>query len=194
MSDQIRISSNAAQILRKFDRLPKVVQTAVERGLKRGLILTEENVRKGAELSFSGSRSGLLSRLTSYVAKSSTGAIVIDGAIGFRKTRGFPYELSQEYGAKARLGGAMAIPVSDEARAASARGIGPRQMGAELALVKSIDNVVLLERINRFTVVVHYVLVKSIKPRLHFRESVEGSLQMISDEVVEEFDQAKRKL
>jgi len=42
--------------------------------------------------------------------------------------------------------------------------------------------------------VVHYVLVKSIKPRLHFRESVEGSLQMISDEVVEEFDQAKRKL
>ena len=192
MSDAIQVQSNAAEIMRKFHRLPAAIQTSVQRGLKRGLILAEENVRKGADLHFTGSRSGLLSRLTSRVHVSRIGAIEVDGAIGFRKTRGFPYELSQEYGAHAKPGKAMAVPISDEARALSARGYGPRQMEG-LRLHKGPRRAVLVEDVGN-RILVHYVLIKHLAPRLNFRKSVRGSVDMISREIVSEFNLAKRKL
>jgi hypothetical protein len=187
----LRLETNAAEIARRFERLPKAAQDGVVRGLKRSLLLTEENVRRGAALKFTGSRGGLLSRLTSYAR--ADGVLGLDGAIGFRRRRLFPYELAQEFGAKAKPGKAMPIPVGDRAKAASARGMGPREAFPEgaLHLVKGRKNVTL-----QLTVVgkripggvmnaVQYVLVKSIPPRLHFRENVTKSLPMISEGIVD---------
>jgi hypothetical protein len=191
MADQIQITSNAAEIVRKFHRLPGVLQTSITRGLKRGLLLAEERVRKGAALKFTGSRGGLQSRLTSRVHLSRTGAMEIDGAIGFRKTRGYPYELSQEYGATAKPGHAMAIPISDEARALSARGIGPRDFPRPLIHRRKSR---FLQEIVGFASLYHYVFVKHIEPRLNFRKSVRESMPEISAEIVSEYTQAKRTL
>jgi len=155
--------------MRRFAWLPAAVQAGLIRGLRRELLLCEDAVRRNADLKFSGARSGLMSRLTSSVTRGR--AMEVEAVIGFRKTRGFPYELAQEYGAKARSGGAMAIPVSDEARRASALGRGPRQLGTELFMLKTSRSAILAEQAGT-RIVAHYVLVKSIRPRLNFRRTV----------------------
>lgn len=181
----IDIDVRAEKLLRKFDRLPSQVQQGVMRGLRRELLLCEEAVRQGSELKFSGARSGLLSRLTSSVRRGRN-ALGVEAVIGFRKTRGFPYELSQEFGARAKPGGAMAIPISDEAKAASAQGRGPRELGQELFVLKTADRAMLMESMGGARLVAHYVLVKSIRPRLHFRRSVLAQRERILSGMVAE--------
>jgi hypothetical protein len=120
------------------------------------------------------------------------GGIAVDGVIGFRKSRLFPYELSQEYGAKARAGGAMAIPISHEAKGLSQRGISARDFPRKLFRPEGTH--VLAEKggarwANQFgrgdgSLTIHYVLVKSIPPRLHFRENVTDNLDIVADEVI----------
>lgn len=192
MADEmVRVRVKAGKLLKRFDRLPSELQQAVLRGLRRELLLTEEEVRRNAEVKFSGSGSGLLSRLTSYSRKGD-GKLNVDAAIGFRKTRGFPYEMSQEYGAKAKPGGAMTIPISDEARRAADEGRGPRELGYRLRVRQWIDDATLVQYVGD-RVVNHYLLVKSIPPRLHFRESVMGSMDSIMAGIVNEVREVKRK-
>lgn len=180
----IGIGSNAENLLRRFARLPGEMQGAVKRGTARGLLLVEEEVKRRTDVHLSGGRSGLASRLTSYV-EIGPGAIAIDGIIGFRKTRGFPYELAHEYGAKAKPGKAMAMPVSREARVLGQRGISARDFPRKLFRPKGTR--VLAESMGRTTkIVVHYVFLKTIEPRLHFRESVTDNLDIVGREIVRE--------
>lgn len=183
MADRLYITSNAANILRAFDALPKNLQEGVRKGLKRALLLLEDIVKRRADLKFAGSRSGLASRLTSDVETG--GALVIDGVIGFRKTAHFPYELSQEYGAQAKPGGAMVVPVSPQAKALAARGQGPRDM-AGVKLFRPKNTHVLAAFIpgrKSVGIEVQYILIKTLRPRLHFRENVMDNLDLVSREV-----------
>ena len=141
--------------------------------------MAEDRVRRQTKIKSRRGSAGLMGRLTSHVSR--TGALGIDGVIGFRRTKGFPYELSQEFGARAKPGKAMAIPVSKEAKASS----GPREMGIELFIPKGTN--VLAESIGKgrhARVKAHWVLVRSIAPRLRFRESVLESRRSIMREVV----------
>jgi len=188
MSDSLVIKSNAASLLRRFDKLPKEIRTGVRKGLARALLLVEDRVRRKTDVTARRGAAGLMGRLTSHVRVG--GPIAIDGVIGFRKRRGFPYELAQEYGAKAKPGGAMAIPVSPKARRMSERGIGPRDaFGDDLFVPKNTHVLAQKNNLSAFqsgkgAFTVHYVLVKSISPRLKFRETVTGSGDLISREVV----------
>lgn len=184
MADQVQISSNARAILARFERLPSELRAVVKRGLARGLLLLEEEVKRRADVRFTGARSGLASRLTSHV-EVGLGPVGIDGVIGFRKTRGFPYELAQEFGAKARAGGAMAIPVSPEAKALGQRGVSARQFPRTLFSPKGCG--ILAERLASDQLVVHYVFAKSIPPRLHFRETVADNVGVVGNEVVKDW-------
>ena len=193
MADNLTIQSNALEVLRKFDRLPNEIQTSVRKGFARGLLLVEEEVKRRADVRLTGARSGLASRLTSYV-QVKVGDLAVDGVIGFRKTAGFPYELAQEFGAHARPGGAMAIPVSDEAKALASRGVSAKDFPRELFVPGRTH--VLAEnlglesfRSGNGMLTVHYVLVKSIPPRLHFRESVEDNLDVVWREVMEAWEE-----
>lgn len=188
MADKIQITSNAETLARAFEHLPKRVQTGVSNGLERALLIIEDKMRvrcgstSGTSVKFSGSRGGLSSRLTSYVKR--LPGMGLDGAIGFRRTRGFPYELAQEFGARAKPGHAMSIPVTDEARAAGS----PRNFPGGLVLVKGIHKAVLIKRaspgIFKGGMMVQYVLVKSIPARLGFRQTVQSGAGLISDEMV----------
>jgi len=147
-------------------------------------MLAEDRVRTNTKVKARRGAAGLMGRLTSYARPSVKWGV--DAAIGFRKTRGFPYELSQEYGAKAKPGKAMAIPINREAKALSGRGGGPRDYPRELVLVKTKDKALLFPAGKRGGTLSKpaYVLVKSIQPRLKFRENVTRSLPEISRQVV----------
>jgi hypothetical protein len=173
----LQLDSNANRIIQRFERMPKAVQLGVAKGLQRGLLLADARVRRNTEVKMRRGAAGLGGRLTNYVTVKA--GLGIEAAIGFRKTQGFPYELSQEFGAKAKPGKAMAIPVSREARQAGS----PRNM-PDLALIKGKRRVVLVTKGGKGRMRVHYVLVKAIKPRLKFRENVKASVPEISREVV----------
>jgi len=183
MGDNIYIETNAGAVLRKFGRLPKEIQTGVRKGLVRGLLLVEERVKRRSDVKFTGGRGGLASRLTSY-AKIGPGAIAIDGVIGFRKTQGFPYELAQEYGAKAKPGKAMAVPVTPEARKAGS----PRDFPGKLRMIKGMGKALLVSDTDAATHL-QYVLLKSIPPRLNFREGVIGGLPIVYHQVLRGMDE-----
>lgn len=172
MAETIRLDSNAESVIRYFGALPRVTQQEIVAGIKRGLIVMVSKVLQGTALKWRRGAAGLAGRLTSFAKLG--GPMGIDAAIGFRKTRGFPYELAQEFGAKARAGGAMSIPLSQQARAASERGQGPREFGVPLRLMKNL----LVEDKNK-SVIVHYVLVKSIPPRLNFMKTVRANVGLI---------------
>jgi hypothetical protein len=185
MSLKIEISSNAEQLARQFERLPERVQKGFSNGLQRALLVVEDKVRvrchstSAGSVKFTGARGGLSSRLTSYVKR--VPGMGLDGAIGFRRTRGFPYELSQEFGARAKPGKAMSIPITDQAR----RYDSPRDFPEPLRMVKGPRRVVLVSKRSKIGIVAQYVLVKSIPPRLGFRETVTGQAGFISDEMVQ---------
>lgn len=183
MTDQIKLETNAAELLGKYDRLPPLLQEAVRDGLARSLIVIESRVRTRStktsdnSVKFTGSRGGLGSRLGSYT-KIVGGQV--EGAIGFRRTTGFPYELAQEFGAKAKPGHAMSIPVTAEARKAGS----PRNLSGTLVMRKYGGKVMLLRKLGAFLLELVYILVKSIPPRLGFRDTVLGSVDYIGREVV----------
>ena len=169
MGDLIQLSTNVSELLTKFWQLPPSVREGVRDGLAGALLDVEGRVKTGARLKWRRGNAGLAGRLTSY-AKATSG-LGIEAAIGFRATRGFPYELAQEFGAKARAGGAMAIPVTPLARRHSDRGGSPRNLPG-IKLVRLPKTHVLVQTRKRAAPKVHYVLVKSIPARLRFRESV----------------------
>jgi len=193
MADAIQLETNAADLLRRFPRLLPAMAQGVKTALSRSLLLVEDRVRGGGQLKWRRGSGGLAGRLTSYVMVAGAGGSFagLDAAIGFRKTRGFPYELAQEFGAKARPGGAMAIPISGEARKLSAKGISARNFPRPLAMIGGKGGkapLLVQTRTGRKLVggvqlVPHYVLVKSIRPRLGFRKTVLASIPMISSEI-----------
>jgi hypothetical protein len=184
MTVELKLETNVTEVLQRFERLPKEVQTAVKKGLGRALLLIETKVRQSTGVKLSGARSGLSSRLTSYVETPQDGKIAIDGAIGFRVTKGFPYELSQEFGAKAKPGKAMSIPVSPEAKRLNQLGQGPRDFPGKLFIPRN-RHVLSAYSKGAGQFVVHYVLVKSIRPRLKFVETVMNNIGIIDQEVGE---------
>jgi len=183
MADTFTIGSNAAQLLRRYNRLPGDVQRGIARGMKRGLLLAEDHVRRNTKIRARHGMAGLMGRLTSDVEIG--GPLGIDGVIGFRKTRGFPYELAQEYGARARPGGAMTMPLTAEARRAGS----PRAM-AGLFVLKGQPY--LAEKTGPRTITRHWRFLKKIEPRLFFRQSVRESLPRIGQEIVKDAEKATR--
>lgn len=187
MSDSMRLDSNAQQIIGKFRDFPEGVQNGILEGLKRGLILSRQRVISGAGIKSRTGSAGLMGRLTTYARRDSSYGV--DAAIGFRKRNGFPYELSQEFGAKAKPGKAMAIPLTPKAKRLSS----PRAFPGKLAIVKANGKAFLVEQRAR-SQVFQYILVKSIPAALNFRRSVQISLDDISKEVVAGYNDAMGKL
>lgn len=175
------VTHNAGEIIRRFDRLSPEIQAAVLSHLRGALIVCEDRIRAGTGVKRRGGSRGLFKRLTSYAQKAPL--MGLDAAVGFRKSRGFPYELAQEFGAKAAAGKAMAMPLSAKARNLSERGIGPR--GFPGILFRPPHMRILAEAYKRGGGLkeVHYVLLKSIPARLRFREISQSQLPMISAEI-----------
>ena len=187
----ITLSMPEQQVVRYFNRLPQAVQTGVIRGVRRAFLAIEDQVRRRANLSWRRGGAGLSGRLTSY-ARVGGGSLGLDAAIGFRKPRGFPYELSQEFGAKAKAGKAMAIPLDATARQLSDRGEGPRQYPGRLVMIKTPRNVLLFPMGKRnLRQAPAYVLVKSIPPRLHFMQNVIGNKHLIEQGIRDGFAEGK---
>ncbi len=182
MAGVIKISSNAAEVIRRYRALPPKVQAGVERGLRGALLQIESKVRMNASLKWRRGAAGLSGRLASVVRRG--GMLGIKGEIGFRKTSRFPYELAQEFGARARPGGAMTIPLTAEAKAAESA----RQMQSLFVYRARSGKAFLAEAIQgkRFTrLIMHFLLVKDIPPRLKFRETVLANVRLISDGIVD---------
>ena len=181
----LTLTSNAAEVIREFRRLPANIQGGINRRLKGALLVVEDKVRlrnrsTGSDsVAFTGGRSGLSSRLTSYVRGGAS--LGFEAAIGFRRTKGFPYELAQEFGAKAKPGKAMAIPLTPEARAAGS----PRQFPGVLVIIKrSASAKAVLATVRGEKVDAQYALRKSIPPRLGFKKTVMENVGFISEEIV----------
>lgn len=178
MSDG-KIEFKARKLLKKFKRLPKEIREGIRKGLKRGLIILEGQVAVRTRIKSRRGSAGLMGRLTSYVV--TTGG-EIDAAIGFRKTRGFPYEMSQEFGARAKPGKAMAIPLDGTAKALGERGgsagSDPREMNIVIANGKAF---LFPEDSDDGPA---YILVKRIPARLNFTDTVTRGIAMLSGEVV----------
>jgi hypothetical protein len=182
MADSISIDTNAAQLIARFHKFPPAIQRGMLRGLRGELLVTETRVRQRAGLKWRRGGAGLSGRLTSYARPSEQ--FGVDAAIGFRRTRGYPYELAQEFGAKAKAGGAMAVPLTPLARALSERGQGPRQFPGVLFLVRKGGRATLCQMLGG-TIEAQYALLKSIPPRLRFRQSVIESLPAIGRAIVQ---------
>lgn len=165
------------EVLRKFRRLPAAIQEGVIKGLTGALLETEGHVRMRADVKARRGAAGLFGRLTSYVK--APGLLEIDAAIGFRKAKGFPYELSQEFGAKAKPGKAMAMPLTTEARAVAS----PRNFPRKLFMLKTVGGKAFLAEKRARSVKIQYLLLKKLSPRLHFRKTVADSMWMIMDRV-----------
>lgn len=179
---RITVTSNVDQLVRRFRLLPPQVRQGVRDGLVRTLLVVESRVRSGSGVRWRRGMAGLAGRLTSFAELS--GALGINAAIGFRRTRGFPYELSQEFGARAR-GGAMAVPISPIARRMSDRGQGPRDWPR--GKIFRLPNTRVLAEVPgpRAQPIIHYALTKSIPPRLRFIEIVRGQSSEISAGVLQ---------
>ena len=175
---EARFDEQTMRVLRRFRRLPERAQVAMQKSLGRELILTEEAVKSKADIRFRRGARGLAGRLTSFARTTSGGDL--DGAIGFRKTRGFPYELSQEFGAKARPGGAMAVPITPMARRAASPRTHPH--ADKLFAIQGMKKLLLVRETNT-AIHVEYVLVKSLPPRLHFRRTIGGRVRRLGDAV-----------
>lgn len=188
MADHVRVEMDhdAERLVARFQRLAPEVRAGVQRGLARSLLVMETRVRQGTGVRWRRGMAGLAGRLTSY-ARPDAG-LGIEAAIGFRRTRGFPYELAQEFGARAAPGKAMAIPISPLARRMSDRGQGPRdwpRTGAG-ALFRPRNARVLMQSTGlRTKPILHYVLTKSIPPRLRFIRTVRDNRSLIEQGVLQ---------
>jgi len=170
----MQFEGNIESALKRFRNLPAEVQTRAVKNVRGRLLIAESDVLAHSGVTWRRGAAGLAGRLTSYCKRDS--AIGLDGAIGFRKTTGFPYELSQEFGAKAKPGGAMSIPLSPEAQ----RFDSPRNFPQELHVQKMDGKAYLANEKGR----PYYILLKSIKPRLRFRQNVARNVPAIGDAVI----------
>lgn len=175
----IQIDTNAAQILRQMEGYTERARTAIRQSVARQLILEKQAFLATTGVTFRRGARGLQGRVATFAT--SLPGIGFDAGIGFRKTSGFPYELAQEFGAKAKPGRAMSIPVTPKARKAGS----PRNMKAKLFVPHGTHVLAESTGLKGFrktgsTFIVHYVLVKSIKARLGFRSSLSGAGERIS--------------
>lgn len=182
MAEPLQISSNALKLLKEFQDLPAEMQEGIVRETQGVLLEVEDLVRTGTKIKSRRGSAGLMGRLTSFVR--SSGKVGFNGAIGFRKTRGFPYELAQEFGAVAKAGGAMAIPLSPQAKRLSRKGISAKDFPGIL-IKPGKKSRVLIEYSSkkRRRTELHYVLVKRIGKRLRFLEIVTKNMDKISDAI-----------
>ena len=199
MAEAFKVSSNAAQIVRRFSKYSPEVKRSVRQSLGRRLIIVEGRVQRKTGIKSRRGAAGLMGRLTSF-AKTDP-YLGIDAAIGFRKTKGFPYELAQEFGAHAKPGKAMAIPISPEAKRLSNRGVSARDFPRKLIMprggFRGSKNILIEPTFSKkagIQTIVHYVLVKKIAPRLNFRRTIFQSMQYISDGIVAGHKEALGKL
>lgn len=198
MEGAVEISMDAAEAIRKIRSAPPAVVAAFLGGLRSSLLLVEDDVRRGSALKWRRGSAGLAGRLTSYAKMDGLGDV--DAAIGFRKRRGFPYELAQEFGAKAKAGGAIAIPLSAMAKRASEQGRGPRELGVPLRVAKINGKAFLVANLSRagraagVRVMIHYIFVKAIKPRLGFMAAMRRSIPKLSNDVVDAARRAWRSI
>lgn len=182
MSDAIQIDSNARELIADLAKQPGAVQRGVVRAVGAELLALRTKVIQGASLKWRRGNAGLAGRITSY--SKMDGDIGFSAAIGFRKTKGFPYELAQETGAKAKPGKAMAIPVTNAARAAGS----PRAFPGVLFIPRG-THVLAKAKVGKkgtggVAFEVQYVLVKSIPARLGFRKTIAANTDGISGAVV----------
>jgi hypothetical protein len=185
----IQLTSNAEEIARRMHGLPPRINQAIRRRVAGALKIIETKVRERRGVQARRGAAGLYGRLTSYARLNGN---QLEGAIGFRNRRLFPYELSHEFGANAHKG-AMTVPVSGEAKAASERGIGARAFGRDLFLLKLGGRALLCETVGH-KLIVHYVLIKSLPARLGFRETVmQYAPSEISAAIVAGFNEGKKQ-
>jgi hypothetical protein len=185
MVEKLQISSNAEELIAKYRRLPVVVRGCIRRGLAGALLRTEDYVRRGTRVTWRRGAGGLSGRLSSFAREG--GRYGIDAAIGFRKTAGFPYELAQEFGAKAKPGKAMVIPLTPEAKRSS----GPRSMQG-LFVLRTVGGTAFLARSQgkrKAKLVMHWLLVKRIPtmgkaPPLEFRKMVRENVPEIEKGII----------
>jgi hypothetical protein len=189
------IDTNAAKLVRRFAKLPAAMRAGIVKSVGAELLTIEGDVTRNAELKWRRGGAGLQGRLTSYSRAHST--LGLDAAIGFRKRRGFPYELAQELGAQARKGGAMAVPISPIARRLADRGISARHSGLDLFRPKGTNILAsnlkhggrdsqgkYISRSRTDLFEPHYALVKSIRPRLGFIRTVTQRLADIGKAIL----------
>lgn len=186
MAEGFQLTSNAAEIIERFRKLPAEVRQGVAVGVKRAFPLMKTAFLQQKTVNYRMGAAGLGGRLTSYV--STDKFAFLDAAIGFRKTSKFPYELSQEFGAKAKPGKAMAIPVTTAARRAGS----PRDFPKPLSLIVTMGKAFLVEE-GKNVSRLQYVLVKSIKARLRFREIMLSQGDVISREILQGVREATGK-
>ena len=177
----IELTPESLRALENFRQFGPKVQRNIRAALKRALLRLEEKVRAGTDVKWRRGRAGLLGRLTSYVEEQGAGGL--DGVIGFRRNRGFPYELAQEFGAQAKPGGAMAIPVSAKARALCEQGVKPRDFPVKLVRPPNMHVLAEVYKRGGGLKTIHFVLVKSIAPRLNFQRSVVENGAIVSEEL-----------
>ena len=190
--DVILLEVDVANLIRAFSTYPPKVQAAIIRRVGAALKVAETRVRTTSGVKFRRGAAGLSGRLTSFVRRDTKG--MIEGAIGFRKTHRFPYELAQELGANAHSG-AMTIPISPEAkRLSETTGQGAGGFPRKLRLVKTKRAVLLVEDAFKmmgrgkakerveFTQI-HYVLKKSLPPRLGFIAALQKEIGAINEAV-----------
>lgn len=172
MDQPLKLQTNLKEVLGRFKKLPLAVQQGIGQGLRGALKELEQKVLTGTRVRWRRGPAGLAGRLTSSVKPG--GQLGLDAEIGFRKTRGFPYEFAQEYGALAKPGKAMAIPLTPQAR----RVTSPRQM-QNLHLVKPMGGKAFLVESRKRSSVFHFILVKSIPARLGFRNTCLSNVSLI---------------
>ena len=188
MAAEIQLTIDAEQVLRRLAGAPAAVQAAVRRRVAGGMLELRGEVLRGSQVKFRRGASGLAGRLTSQVT--GEGPFAITAAIGFRKTSLFPYELAQEFGARAHRSGAMTIPLSPEANGASNRGVGAREaFGNRLFILRANGKAFLAEALagGRMggKLVFHYLLTKSIEGRLNFRQTIRSRApQLLSRAII----------
>lgn len=176
----IQIDADAQRLLSRFARLAPAGRRGMLRRLRARLLILEGEVLRKADLRWRRGNAGLAGRLTSRAEGHAE--LGVDAAIGFRRRRGFPYELAQEFGARAKPGKAMSIPLTAKAQAAG----GASRYPGRLVLVRSGGQALLFPAGKRGAQgAPAYVLKRSIPPRLNFRRTVMGAAGKLSAAIVD---------
>lgn len=177
----LSLSVDAREVLARLHGFPPKLNASIVRELRGELLVLQTSVRRNARIKSRRGAAGLFGRLTSYADLTATG---IRSAIGFRKTGGFPYELTHEFGANAGRG-AMPVPISPDAKGLAHRNMGPRSMTAKLFVLRTNGKAFLAEYVQgKRMPVFHYILMKSLPPRLNFRQTVLAAGPQISSAIV----------
>lgn len=182
---KIELTSNAEEIIGRLNGMGERTQQAIAAGVGRAWLVIGSRWRAATGVKISGAGQGLGARLASF---SEVRGGQLSAAIGFRKTAHFPYELAQEFGARAKPGKAMVVPVGNKAKSMSRRGMGPRDWPEGALAMRKLGGRAFLFSTTKKASHLEYVLIKSLRPRLKFFETVQANADVISGEVVEAWE------